>query len=334
MQGLGDAVEYLLPYAEHRFCVRHLHANFKAKGYKGKAFKDELWAAARASNPTVFDKHMTTIKSMDAGAYTYLSGINPASWSRHAFGTHSKSDMLVNNLAESFNAWIKDARDKPLLTMMEMIRRQLMARLQRKRDGIRASTYKICPKIMKKLERSKDDNRNCLSRWQNELEFEVDHMYDARRIVNLVERTCTCGRWQLNGIPCGHACCAIYLHRQRPDDYLDGYYMVDKYMNAYESQIRAMPGPEEWPRVADCDEMLPPTVRVQPGRPKKVRRRAPDEPTNPYKISRAGYVVKCGNCGGNGHNYKGCHLPANPNRKIWNPKRKLGTKTSTKVSIV
>jgi hypothetical protein len=87
MQGLGDAVEYLLPYAEHRFCVRHLHANFKAKGYKGKAFKDELWAAARASNPTVFDKHMTTIKSMDAGAYTYLSGINPASWSRHAF-TH------------------------------------------------------------------------------------------------------------------------------------------------------------------------------------------------------------------------------------------------------
>jgi hypothetical protein len=28
---------------EHKFCVRHLHANCKGKGWKGKAFKDELW---------------------------------------------------------------------------------------------------------------------------------------------------------------------------------------------------------------------------------------------------------------------------------------------------
>jgi len=31
-----------LPHVEHRFRVCHLHSNFKSKGYKGKAFKDEL----------------------------------------------------------------------------------------------------------------------------------------------------------------------------------------------------------------------------------------------------------------------------------------------------
>ncbi|KAG5521580.1 hypothetical protein RHGRI_033961 [Rhododendron griersonianum] len=36
------------------------------------------------------------------------------------------SDVIVNNLAESFNEMIMDARDKPIVTMLEMIRRQFM----------------------------------------------------------------------------------------------------------------------------------------------------------------------------------------------------------------
>jgi len=79
VQGLGPAVDHLLPHAEHRFCVRHLHANFKTNGYEGKAFKDELWGATRASNATIFQHHMKVIQGMDADAYRYLNDINHAS---------------------------------------------------------------------------------------------------------------------------------------------------------------------------------------------------------------------------------------------------------------
>jgi len=271
---------------------------------------------------------------MDALAYKYLDDANPASWSRHAFSTQSKSDMLLNNLAKTFNAWIKESRDKPLLTMLEMIRWQLMTRFQQKRDEIRSAMHKICPKIQKKLERSKDEVRNCICRWQNELEFEVDHIYDACRILKLDEHTCTFGRWQINGIPCAHACAIIYMHKHKPEQYLDGYFMMAKYMQAYDPQIHAMPGPKEWPPADGCDVVIPLIVRVQPRHPKKARKRAPDEPTNPYKISRSGYVVMCENCRGQGHNYKGCNLPLNPNRKRWNPKRRKTTETSSNVSII
>jgi len=71
---------------------------------------------------------MKVIASTDASAYKYLNDANPALWSRHAFSTHSKSDMLLNNLTETFNAWIKKSRDKTLLTMLEMIQMQLMTR--------------------------------------------------------------------------------------------------------------------------------------------------------------------------------------------------------------
>jgi hypothetical protein len=108
---------------------------------------------------------MKVIESMDALAYKYLDDVNLASWSRHAFSAQSKSDMLLNNLADTFNAWIKESKDKPLLTMLEMIRRQLMTRFQQKKDGIRFATHKIYPKFQKKLERSKDEVRNCICRW-------------------------------------------------------------------------------------------------------------------------------------------------------------------------
>ena len=175
----------MLPHAEHRFCIRHLHVNCKARDYTGKAFKDENWGAERATNVYAFDHHMQKIYEMDKSAHTYLSGVAKQSWSRHAFNCHTKSDMLLNNLAKCFNAWIKESRSKPILTMLEDIRWQIMARFQQKRNGIQSANYIICPKIQKKLERSMSDARNCISCWQNELQFEVDHMYDARRIVRL-----------------------------------------------------------------------------------------------------------------------------------------------------
>jgi hypothetical protein len=41
---------------------------------------------------------------MDQRVYNYLEKINPKMWSRHAFFTTSCSDILLNNIAESFNA--------------------------------------------------------------------------------------------------------------------------------------------------------------------------------------------------------------------------------------
>jgi hypothetical protein len=41
-QGLVNALKDLMPGAEHRYCVKHLHTNIKSKGFKGKEFKDAL----------------------------------------------------------------------------------------------------------------------------------------------------------------------------------------------------------------------------------------------------------------------------------------------------
>jgi len=67
-------------------------------------------------------------RTMDERAYNYIEKVDPRMWSRHAFRTNNCSDILLNSIVESFNAWVLEAREKPILTCMDIIRRQLMNR--------------------------------------------------------------------------------------------------------------------------------------------------------------------------------------------------------------
>lgn len=71
--------------------------------------------------------------------------------------------------------------------------------------------------------------------------------------------------------------------------------------------------------------ILPPQYKTQPGRPKNARKRAADEPHNPFKINRKGTTIKCGNCESFGHNARACKGPINPNRKICKKKKSQAT---------
>ena len=53
------------------------------------------------------------MRNVYANAYGHLMGIDYAHWSRYAFNAWPKCDILLNNLCESFNSKIIDARDSP-----------------------------------------------------------------------------------------------------------------------------------------------------------------------------------------------------------------------------
>jgi hypothetical protein len=116
----------------------------------------------------------------------------------------------------------------------------------------------------------------------------------------------------LSGIPCSHAYAVIYMNKQKPEEYVDEYLKMEKYMLSYAGRVYGMEGPQTWPADDECDAILPLNNKKAPGRPKVSRRKVVDEPSNPYRLTRSGYDVKCANYGGLCHNYKGCHLPLNP----------------------
>ena len=111
------------------------------------------------------------------------------------------------------------------------------------------------------------------------------------------------------------------MHKQKPEDYMDACYIVDKYMKGYAPRVFGVERPNTWLADDPCDPIMPPIIRRASGRPKITRRREADKLTNPYKLTYSGYMVKCGNYVGLGHNYKGCMQPLNPDRKRWKPKK-------------
>ncbi|MBA0765412.1 hypothetical protein Gotri_014615, partial [Gossypium trilobum] len=75
-KGLVEAISMLFLNVEIRYCVKHLHANFKKVGFKTKELKYLLWKAARASNPRHFEDAMVELENTNQHTYNWLKGKN------------------------------------------------------------------------------------------------------------------------------------------------------------------------------------------------------------------------------------------------------------------
>ncbi|KAJ1699737.1 hypothetical protein LUZ63_008249 [Rhynchospora breviuscula] len=169
------------------------------------------------------DKKMKELQVFKAKAFEWLSTKPKPEWTKSHFSTQSKSDMLLNNLCEVFNKYIIDARDKPIITMLEMIRTKLMRRFQTKRDEMLKYNGSICPKIQKKLDRWKEESIKFNAVWNGEAKYQVTGL-EGQFVVNIATSSCDCRRWDLRGIPCEYACVSMKVNGLKPEDYVHDCY--------------------------------------------------------------------------------------------------------------
>ncbi|KAK4386084.1 hypothetical protein Sango_2479000 [Sesamum angolense] len=318
-KGLIPAFESVFPGATNRFCVRHLHNNMKTAGFRGLAFKKTLWNAARATTLHEFNLRMEEMGHLDPKDVDWLSDKPPEHWSRSHFNCFPKCDMLLNNICETFNSCILEAREKPILTMLEWIREFIMTRLSDNRDRARKkwSGKKICPRIQKNVEKNIDKAADCIPIKSDDWNYEISSYDGSRYIVNLQQHTCTCRKWDLTGIPCNHGMSAICSQSLEPQDFVNPCYSVETFLEVYKHAILPVNGPQLWTKTGLIPP-LPPNFGRRSGRPSRARRVEHDEPVNkgkkrqrgqkkqPIRLKRQPYQVMCHYCGGTGHNQKGC----------------------------
>lgn len=72
-KGFVEALNELEPNMEHRFCLKHMHENFKEL-YKGEDYKKLLWRAATAGTEKLFLKRMKVLEEFDKNAYSWVMG--------------------------------------------------------------------------------------------------------------------------------------------------------------------------------------------------------------------------------------------------------------------
>ncbi|CAL8167144.1 unnamed protein product [Prunus armeniaca] len=162
-KGLIDAVGDMFPNSKHRHCLKHLHANFILAGHRGLVLKQHMEAATRSTTISWFQYNYTLVSSRDekalqdlsGPAFDWLSRLDPMQWCRSHFRTHSKCDILLNNMCEAFNKSILDARDKPIITLLERIRYYIMLLMAIRREAMEKWAHDVGPRVFTTLEKLK-----------------------------------------------------------------------------------------------------------------------------------------------------------------------------------
>ncbi|XP_074297031.1 uncharacterized protein LOC141627704 [Silene latifolia] len=216
------------PKAEHRHCARHIFANWH-KTYKGDEMKLLLWNCAKAYNEADFNDALDAIREVDHKAAETFIACRPHLFCRAFIQTHTKNDVIVNNMAETFNSYIIEARSKHIIYMLEKIRTALMQRLLEKKQEMESGTHVVCPNVQALLEVEKDKAAECRVAVSTPTVFQVAHGIDVLT-VDLEARSCTCRKWDLTGISCFHAVAAIFDISALAEDYVHEMYKREAYL--------------------------------------------------------------------------------------------------------
>ncbi|KAH0633887.1 hypothetical protein KY284_036678 [Solanum tuberosum] len=209
----------------------------------------------------------------------------PKTWCRAYLDTVCKNQAVDNNFTESFNAWILEARYKPIIGMLEDTRVKTMERLAAKEVDVRKwKDDGFSPKSELLFIQYLKISKVCKVSGNGDNGYEVTEGAD-RHIVNLREKKCTCRTWDLTGIPCPHAIKAMEHKKMIPKKEIHWYYSKEAALAVYKHK------------------------------PKLMREREKDEAVKRqgvWKQTRKGKMMTCSNCGEQNHNARGCEKGKQP----------------------
>ena len=131
-KGLESAVKEVFPWAEQRECFRHLMENMK-KNFTGDVYAKNIWPATRAYSAGKHKYFMDKVLEATPGVENWLKKHHNLLWARSKFSPDIKCDYINNNLAECWNAWIKEFKDLPLHCMVDAIREKGVIMFEKRR---------------------------------------------------------------------------------------------------------------------------------------------------------------------------------------------------------
>jgi hypothetical protein len=192
------------------------------------------------------------------------------------FNSTIKCDYVTNNIAESFNNWIKDIKDLPVCELADKLREKIMELFRHRRRIGRLFEGKILPHVLRMLK--------ARTRWSDHLLYVKGDNYVAevrdnndchsKFIVRALDRECQCEECQHTRLPCQHALCLIIaqpFQNVRLEEFVDDYYSVEKFQAAYKMVVVPLGDKSFWPEVDIEVPVGAPLVKRPVGRQSKTR---------------------------------------------------------------
>ncbi|KAH6771027.1 Alanyl-tRNA synthetase [Perilla frutescens var. hirtella] len=229
----------------------------------GEELKKKFWSCAWSSFREEFEDNLKLLGAVSKDAAEDFVSYNPHVFCRAFFSSRSKTECVDNNFCESFNASIRNARFKPIVSMLEEIRELAMTRLASNKEFVHKWASNWSPSCMDMYQENLERAFGCKVLFNGNDGYEVGDG-DDRHVVRVDSRLCTCRRWDLTGIPCSHAIVAINHAKKDPKSFISAWYSKKAYMATYEMPMESLPN-LKFMNVNSFEPCEPPPIIRQPG---------------------------------------------------------------------
>ncbi|XP_021724591.1 uncharacterized protein LOC110691915 [Chenopodium quinoa] len=245
------------PFAHHRFCIRHLASNV------GKHFKTHMknlfGRAADERQKKKFDFWFKRIGDLNIKAREYLENIPFHLWSIHHDGGF-RYGIRTTNMSECFNEVMKGARCLPIKAIVEMTFFRVNSYFVTRRGwGKRRldEGHEYSEKAYKIIERNMQKSAaHSVKSFDYEMGlFQVTigrgnrppGKGDNKHNVDLVKKTCTCGKFLIYKLPCSHILAVCRDRNLSYASFIDPFFSTHEYRQTYIKSFKPLPDVPYWP---------------------------------------------------------------------------------------
>ncbi|CAN7097284.1 unnamed protein product, partial [Brassica rapa subsp. narinosa] len=176
------------------------------------------------------------IKKISPSCADYLIGIGFEHWARSHF-KGQRYNIMTSNVAESWNAVLREAREYPILPLVEFIREKLMEWFASRRLTTCNSSETLTPRVAEIVAANFELSGGFGVTNINRSEYQVRDKEGFSFHVNLAKKTCSCYEFQCLLIPCSHAVAASVYGKVRIESLVSTYYTLQTLHAAYDRDI-------------------------------------------------------------------------------------------------
>ncbi|XP_026458547.1 uncharacterized protein LOC113359071 [Papaver somniferum] len=271
-EGLLQGIPRVFPGSHHNYCFYQIKCNLPigSSDANSKAAIDFFYKAAYSYTTANFEEALRGMHAIGCGhVANYIRTIPKEKWA-NAFFPVCRYAAHSSSIFESFNNWILEFRKLPAFALLDAIRLNFMKKNSERRvEGLENFNTRLTPVYEAILKENIDIGHTWTVFQSMERLYEVK--FPRSHSVDLLERTCMCHRWPVNGFPCAHACAAIQATREDIYSFVEPYFTTEWYNRTYQEIIFPIPNYEKPQAYDPSDRIVVPILVPLPSRRKTQR---------------------------------------------------------------
>lgn len=208
-KGLLEAERVLGPLVVAAWCCHHIKENFALKF--SRSLGPFFWAVACARSEDDYHVALDKLREKSEEAVTWIQAQEPEKWVEALFiGRRYGHD--TSNVVESQNAVLKLDRELPVVVLLDSIWHRVMEKRAERLTAASALILEgrtMTPFVESAIIEGRRSAQGNSLQLSSPTQGRVIQPNGCIFLVDIAVGTCSCRKYQANGIPCGHAICLI-----------------------------------------------------------------------------------------------------------------------------